>query len=259
MGLTIHHLQTCRDQGRPIVALTATEYTLAQILDRAGVDLVLVGDSLAMVSLGHPTTLPATVDEMLMHTQSVVRGVGRALVIADLPFGSYEASPQQAYTTAARFLKEAGAQGVKVEGGTPALAETVDFLVSRGIPVLGHLGLTPQSVHQLGGFKQQGRTPEQAEMLLESALRLQGAGAFALVLEHIPAALAQKITQEITIPTLGIGAGPNCSGQILVTHDLLGLTEKCPPFVTPLLDLKTTIQRAVERYGASVREPANKS
>ncbi|WP_218081966.1 3-methyl-2-oxobutanoate hydroxymethyltransferase [Anthocerotibacter panamensis] len=253
MALTIRHIQNCHDHGQPIVALTATEYTLAQILDRSGVDLLLVGDSLAMVALGHKTTLPVSVEEMLSYTRAVVRGAQRALVIADLPFGSYELSPEQAFGTASRFLREAGAQGVKVEGGSPAMAETVAFLVERGIPVLGHLGLTPQAVHQLGGFRQQAKTPEAAHQLEQTALRLQEAGAFALVLEHIPDEVAAHVTQKLAIATLGIGAGPHCSGQILVTHDLLGLTEHCPPFVKPVLDLKTMIHEAIVTFSQQVR------
>ncbi len=253
MSFSIRYFQTCRDQNRPFVALTATEYTLAKILDQAGVELLLVGDSLAMVALGYPTTLPVSVDEMLHHTRAVVRGVKRAAIITDLPFGSYELSPQQAFATATRFM-QAGAQGVKLEGGSPAMTQTVAFVVERGIPVLGHLGLTPQAVHQLGGFRQQAKTPEAAQELENAALRLQAAGAFAIVLEHIPAQVATHITQKLTIPTIGIGAGSHCSGQILVTHDLLGLTEKYPPFVQPVLDLKTVIQSAIEQFCRQVRE-----
>jgi len=252
MPLTIRHLQACRDQGRGLVALTATEYSLTRILDRAGVDLLLVGDSLAMVALGYTTTLPVTIAEMLHHTRAVVRAVERAVVIADLPFGSYGAGAVQAFETAVQFL-QAGAQGVKLEGGSPALVETVAFLVERGIPVLGHLGLTPQSVHQLGGFRRQANTPDTAQALELAAVALEQAGAFGVVLEHIPAEVADQVTRKLTIPTLGIGAGPHCSGQILVTHDLLGLSEKLPPFVQPKLDLKALIHQAVTEFSQDVR------
>ncbi len=252
MALTIRQIQTYRQERRRIIALTATDYSWARILDQSGVDLILVGDSLAMVALGHSTTLPVGVEAMLYHTQAVVRGVTRALVIADLPFGSYESSPEQAFTTAVPFL-QAGAKGIKLEGGSEAMAQAVAFLVGRGIPVLGHLGLTPQAVHQLGGYRQQARTPESADELLSQALRLQAAGAFGLVLEHIPALVAKEVTAKLTIPTIGIGAGPDTSGQILVTHDLLGLSEFCPPFVEPVLDLKNVIQKAIQDYGQKIR------
>jgi 3-methyl-2-oxobutanoate hydroxymethyltransferase len=254
MGLTIRHLQQSRDQGQVLLAATATDFTLAGILDQAGLDLLLVGDSLAMVSLGYQTTLPVTPEEMLMVTRAVVRGVQRAVVIADLPFGSYEANPLQAWTTAIPFIK-AGAQGVKVEGGYPTMLETITFLVTRGIPVLGHLGLTPQAVNQLGGFRQQAKTPETADHLLQQALAVEAAGAFALVLEHIPSAVAQAVTAKLTIPTLGIGAGPATSGQIYVTHDLLGLTAKQPPFSQPILPLRDMIHGALTQLRKDTSAP----
>ncbi|MBW4699981.1 MAG: 3-methyl-2-oxobutanoate hydroxymethyltransferase [Aphanocapsa lilacina HA4352-LM1] len=253
MGLSIHSLRKLKERAQPIVALTATEYAIAHVLDQAGVDLLLVGDSLSMVALGYTSTLPVTVDELLHHCRAVRRGVERALLVADLPFGSYEQSPQQAFSTATRFLKETGVQAVKLEGGYPRMVETVAFLTESGIPVLGHLGLTPQAVHQLGGYRVQGKTAQAAERLLDQALALAGAGAFAVVLEHIPHDLAGEMSGTLLIPTIGIGAGPHCDGQILVTHDLLGLTEKPPLFVKPYADLRALIAEAVGRYGADVR------
>lgn len=254
MANTIRSLQRLKQIGKPIVALTAWEYSTAQVLDRSGVDLLLVGDSLAMVALGYSTTLPVRVEELLFACQAVRRGVTQALLVADLPFGSYEQSPEQAFATASRFIKEAGAQAVKLEGGYPRMVKTVSFLVESGIPVLGHVGLTPQSVHQFGGFRVQGKTTAEAERILYEAQALELAGAFAIVLEHIPSALAADISRTLTIPTIGIGAGPDCDGQILVTHDLLGLSESPPPFAKPYIDLRSAIAQAVEQFATDVRE-----
>ncbi len=254
MANTIRSLQRLKQIGKPIVALTAWEYSTAQVLDRSGVDLLLVGDSLAMVALGYSTTLPVSVEELLFACQAVRRGVTQALLVADLPFGSYEQSPEQAFATASRFIKEAGAQAVKLEGGYPRMVKTVSFLVESGIPVLGHVGLTPQSVHQFGGFRVQGKTTAEAERILYEAQALELAGAFAIVLEHIPSALAADISRTLTIPTIGIGAGPDCDGQILVTHDLLGLSESPPPFAKPYIDLRSAITQAVEQFAQDVRE-----
>lgn len=253
MAVTIQQLLHWKQQGRPIVALTAWDYAFAQVLDQAGVDIVLVGDSLSMVALGYKTTLPVTLDEMLHHAKAVRKGVQQALVVCDLPFLSYQESLQQALHSAGRVLKEAQAQAVKVEGGYPAMAQTVSRLVQTGIPVMGHVGLTPQAVHQLGGYRKQGQSPETAERILSEAIALEQAGAFAIVLEHIPEELAMQITQKLTIPTIGIGAGPHCDGQVLVTADLLGLSERQPPFAKAYANLRQDITQAVQQFSSEVR------
>lgn len=251
MAVTPRTLARWKQEHRPIVALTATDYAFARILDRAGIDLLLVGDSLAMVALGHPTTLPLTLDAIIHHTQAVCRGVKRALVVVDLPFLSYQIDSAQAIASAGRILKETGAAAVKLEGGYPKLVETVTRLVEMGIPVMGHIGLTPQSIHQTG-YRQQGQTPEAEAKILAEAIALQDAGAFCLVLEHISADLARTVSQRLTIPTIGIGAGTACDGQILVTHDLLGLSEHQPPFAKIYTDLQTTIETAARQYATDV-------
>ncbi|MBR8837938.1 MAG: 3-methyl-2-oxobutanoate hydroxymethyltransferase [Stigonema ocellatum SAG 48.90 = DSM 106950] len=252
MPVTIQQLIQWKQQGRSIVALTAWDYAIAQILDAAGVDLILVGDSMSVV-LGYETTLPITLEEMLHHAKAVRRGVKRALMVVDLPFLTYQESPQQAIHSAGRALKETGAPAVKMEGGYPAMVETIARVVQAGIPVMGHVGLTPQSLHQLG-LRQQGKTEEaQARILLE-AIALEQAGAFSIVLEHIPADLALKITEKIRIPTIGIGAGSHCDGQVLVTSDILGLSEKQPPFAKVYTNLRETITKAVQDYAVQVRE-----
>ncbi|MDJ0597693.1 MAG: 3-methyl-2-oxobutanoate hydroxymethyltransferase [Crocosphaera sp.] len=253
MGLTAQQLITWKQQGRPIVALTAWDYGFAQLLDKAGVDLILVGDSLAMVALGHKTTLPITLDEMLHHASAVRRGVKRAFVVCDLPFLSYQESITQAIHTAGRVLKETGVQGVKLEGGHPVAIETVARLSDIGIPVMGHVGLTPQSVHRLG-YRQQGTTDAEAERILSEAIALSEAGAFAVVLEHIPANLARMITDKLPIPTIGIGAGSDCDGQVLVTADLLGLSEKQPPFAKSYVNLREIVTKAVNDFSQDVRD-----
>lgn len=254
MPVTIQQLMRFKQQGKSIVALTAWDYLFAQVLDQAGVDLVLVGDSLSMIALGHETTLPVTLDEILHHAKAVRRGIKQALFVVDLPFLSYQESLQQAIHSAGRALKEAGAQAVKLEGGYPAAAETVARLVQVGVPVLAHVGLTPQSVHQLGGYRKQGTSPEAGDRILAEAVALEQAGAFAIVLEHIPADLALRITQKLTIPTIGIGAGPHCDGQVLVTADLLGLSEWQPPFAKPYTDLRQAATEAIQTFAADVRE-----
>ncbi len=251
---TIQQLLRYKQQGKPIVSLTAWDYLLAQVLDQAGVDLILVGDSLAMVALGYETTLPVTLDEMIHHAKAVRRGVKKALLVVDLPFLSYQESSQQAMHSAGRVLKETGAEAVKLEGGYPAAAETVARLVQAGIPVLGHVGLTPQSVRQLGGYRKQGTSPESGEKILAEAIALEQAGAFGVVLEHIPTDLALRITQKLTIPTIGIGAGPHCDGQVLVTPDLLGLSEWQPPFAKAYLNLREAIAQAVQAFSTEVQE-----
>lgn len=252
MPVTTQQLIQWKQQGRSIVALTAWDYAIAQLLDAAGVDLILVGDSMAVI-LGYETTLPITLDEMIYHAKAVRRGVKRAFMLVDLPFLSYQESIPQAIHSAGRILKETGAQGVKLEGGYPEMVETVARLVKAGIPVMGHVGLTPQSVHQLG-LRQQGKTQETSERILQEAIALEQAGAFAMLLEHIPADLARDITQKLSIPTIGIGAGIYCDGQVLVTSDILGLSEKQPPFAKAYTNLRETITKAAQDYAAEVRE-----
>ncbi|MDY7012233.1 MAG: 3-methyl-2-oxobutanoate hydroxymethyltransferase [Cyanobacteriota bacterium] len=253
MSITTQQLILWKQQGRSIVALTAWDWAIATILDEAGVDLILVGDSLAMVALGHATTLPLTLEAAIHHAAAVRRGAKRALVVADLPFLTYQESPTQALRSAGRLLKEAGVQAVKLEGGYPAISQTVAQLSLAGIPVMGHVGLTPQSVHRLG-YKQQGKTEEDADRILNEAIALSEAGAFAIVLEHIPATLADRITAKLPIPTIGIGAGPHCDGQILVTADLLGLSPKQPPFAPAYADLRGVIAQTVQTFSADVRQ-----
>lgn len=246
-------LQKYKSEGRKIVALTAYDYSTAQILDRAGVDLILVGDSLAMVALGHRTTHAVTMEEMLHHTKAVTRGVQSSLVVADLPFMSYQVDVIQAITNAGRFVKEAQAQAVKLEGATKLNLEIVERLVGMGIPVMGHLGFTPQSVHGLGGTRVQGRTAEEGARLFHSAMALERAGVFSLVLEMVPSVVAKMITQRLTIPTIGIGAGNECDGQILVTDDLLGkYTDFKPRFVRRYASLAESCQEAIQNYAKDV-------
>ncbi len=251
--INIQKLKQWKQQGRKIVVLTAWDFAIAQLLDAAGVDIILVGDSLGMVTLGYETTLPLTLEEMIHHTKAVRRGVKRALVVCDLPFLSYQESSQQAIHSAGRVLKETGAQAVKLEGGYPAAAETVARLTAIGIPVMGHVGLTPQSVHLLG-YRQQGKTNDDADRIFAEAIALGEAGAFAIVLEHIPSDLARRITQKLTIPTIGIGAGGHCDGQVLVTADLLGLSEKLPPFAKSYVNLRQEITQAVKEFSYEVQE-----
>ncbi len=251
--VTIPNLLEWKKSQRKITALTAYDFLTARALDRAGVDLVLVGDSLAMVALGHDTTLPVTLDEMLHHTRAVGRALDRALLIGDMPFMSYQASVEQALENAGRFLKEAGAQAVKLEGGAQVEAQ-VRAITGAGIPVMGHLGLTPQSVHQLGGYKVQGKNYLDARRIKADALRLQKAGAFSLVLEAIPADLAEDITKELDIPTIGIGAGSHCDGQILVTQDMLGMNpDFVPKFVKQYADLGNEMEQGLKQYVAEVQ------
>ncbi|NJM67922.1 MAG: 3-methyl-2-oxobutanoate hydroxymethyltransferase, partial [Acaryochloris sp. RU_4_1] len=225
----------------------------ATILDQAGVDVLLVGDSLAMVALGYTTTLSLTLDEMLYHAQAVRRGVKHALLVCDLPFLSYQESPQQALRNAGKLLQAAEVAAVKLEGGYPDMVITVRYLVERGIPVMGHVGLTPQSLHQLSGYHRQGTSKPEADRILQEAKALEEAGAFAIVLEHIPATLAATITHALSIPTIGIGAGSHCDGQVLVTADVLGLSDWQPPFAKPYIDLRQSIQEAVQQFCEDVR------
>jgi 3-methyl-2-oxobutanoate hydroxymethyltransferase len=248
--------QTFRDKKarhEPITMLTAYDYGTAAAIDRAGIDSILVGDSLGMVVLGYETTLPVTMDDMLHHCRAVARGAHRALLIGDMPFMSYQASTADAVRNAGRFLQEAGMDAVKLEGGHER-AEAVAAIVSAGIPVVGHLGLTPQSVHQLGGFRAQGRSPDAALRLLADAQELQDAGCFALVLESIPSRLGALVTQKLDIPTIGIGAGPDCDGQVLVTHDLLGMFDRFTPrFVKQYAQFHQLMQQAFTAYGEDVQ------
>jgi 3-methyl-2-oxobutanoate hydroxymethyltransferase len=252
MAVTIQQLIQFKQQGRSIVALTAWDYITAQILDNAGVDLILVGDSMSVV-LGYQTTLPITLDEMLYHAKAVRRGVKRALMVVDLPFLTYQESIQQAMHSAGLALKEAGAQAVKLEGGYPAMVDTISRLVQAGIPVMGHVGLTPQSVNQIG-LRQQGKSDDDAERILQEATALEQAGVFSIVLEHIPNNLAVAITSKLNIPTIGIGAGVHCDGQVLVTSDLLGLSERQPPFAKVYTNLRDKITIAVQEFSDEVRE-----
>lgn len=242
--------------------LTAYDYTTARLLDDAGFPLVLVGDSVAQTMLGYPNTLPVTVEQMLHHTAAVARGASHALVVADMPFMSYQVSMEQALTNAGRFIKEAGAGAVKLEGGA-FRADTVRALVQNGIPVLGHIGLTPQSLRQVGGYKVQGRAQNDADRLLADAHALQDAGAFALVIECVPRDLGQSLTEAVTLPTIGIGAGAGCDGQILVAHDILGLSgARVPTFVKRYAELGEAMQQAFLAYKSDVeagRFPADEN
>ena len=246
----------------PLAAVTAYDYTLARIGESGGADILLVGDSLGMVVQGEATTLPVTLAQMVYHTACVHRGRERALIVADLPFRSYKASPEQALDSAARLMAEGGAEMVKLEGGGP-MRETVAFLVERGIPVMGHLGLTPQSVHQLGGYRVQGRAPDHAEALVRDARALAEAGVGALVLEAVPASVAERVTAELTVPVIGIGAGAGCDGQVLVMHDILGLSgDAAPRFAKRYMDGAADTGAAVAAFCREVRsgvfpEPQN--
>jgi 3-methyl-2-oxobutanoate hydroxymethyltransferase len=239
-------------QNKKITCLTAYDYPTARLVDEAGVDVVLVGDSLAMVMLGHDSTLPLTLDEALHHTKAVRRGVARALVVADMPYGSYHGDISESLRNAMRFVKEAGAEAVKIEGGERRL-ELIARLTEAEIPVMGHIGLTPQSVNALGGYRVQGKTPNAAEQVLRDARAVEAAGAFSIVLEAIPRELAAEITKAVRIPTIGIGAGPDCDGQVLVLHDLLGLTFQNPPkFARRYANVGEAISKAVREYCADV-------
>ncbi|MBI3972610.1 MAG: 3-methyl-2-oxobutanoate hydroxymethyltransferase [Chloroflexi bacterium] len=253
--VTAASLRRMKAQGERITMLTAYDYRSARLFDAAGVDVLLVGDSLGMVVLGYDSTIPVTVDDILHHTRAVVRGTQRALVVADLPFMSYTISREQALTNAARLIQDGGAQVVKLEGGR-AVAPTVAALVESGMPVMGHIGLTPQAIHRFGGYRVQGRTKTAAQRLVDEAHALEDAGACALVLELIPAPLAARITASLKIPTIGIGAGPHCDGQVQVMHDMLGLQlpdEFIPKHAKQYAGLGEVILGAVLRYGDEVR------
>jgi 3-methyl-2-oxobutanoate hydroxymethyltransferase len=252
--VTTKTVQEMKDAGVPIAALTAYDYTSAQLLDQAGVDVLLVGDSASNVIAGHETTLPMTLDQMIYHAQCVVRGIERALVVVDLPFGSFQGDAKDALNSAIRVMKETGAHAVKLEGGTP-VTESVERMVTAGIPVMGHLGLTPQSIYEYGTYQVRARDPEEAEQLRADAKRLEEAGCFALVLEKIPADLAEEVTDSLSIPTIGIGAGDRTDGQVLVSHDALGLsTDFNPRFVRRYARLDETITEAIGEYVSDVRD-----
>ena len=250
-NVTVPWIATATARNERVVMMTAYDYPQARTADAAGVDIVLVGDSLAMVVLGHPDTLSVTVDEMLHHVRAVRRGVKRALLVADMPYGSFHRSAGQAIDNAIRFVKEGGAQGVKIEGARP---ETVAALVEAEVPVMAHLGLTPQSVHRLGGFKVQGKDEAARRFILDAAREMEAAGAFSLVLECVPSDLAAEVTERLTIPTIGIGAGPSCGGQVLVYHDMLGMEEKIPPrFVRRYAEQGREAREAIARFADDVR------
>jgi 3-methyl-2-oxobutanoate hydroxymethyltransferase len=251
--LTVRQLLQYKQQQKKIVALTAWDYPIALLLDRAGVDLILVGDSLAMVALGHESTLPLSLDAMIHHAQAVKRGVEKAFLVVDMPFLTYQQSISVAIQSAGRILQETGAAAVKLEGGHAEAVATVARLVQIGIPVMGHVGLTPQSAKQLG-FRQQGKTLIDRQRILAEAVALEEAGAFSIVLEHIPADLAKEISEKLMIPTIGIGAGPDCDGQVLVTADLLGMTDRRPPFAKAYVDLQEIITSAVQAYQQEVQQ-----
>jgi len=252
--VTIHTLRQMKERGERIAMLTAYDATMARLLDEAGADVLLVGDSLGMVIQGHDTTLPVTLDEIAYHTRAVIRGARRAHVVGDMPFMSYQASIEQGITNAGKLMKEGGCHSIKLEGGA-VHAELVRRLVSAGIPVMGHIGLTPQSYHQLGGFKVQGRDPGGRDRLLEDARVLEEAGVYSIVLEAIPADIARDITASVSVPTIGIGAGTGCDGQVLVSYDMLGMDETFKPrFVRRYATLGQTIKDAVGRYVSDVRD-----
>ncbi len=253
MRVTINQIKEMKSKKEKIVMLTAYDYSTAKLVDEAGIPLILVGDSLGMVLLGYESTIPVTMDDMLHHTKAVVRGTKQALVIGDMPFMTYHISISDALRNAARFIQEGGAQAVKLEGGV-TVAETVKRIVECGIPVMGHIGLTPQSIHQLGGYKVRGKTLEVARQLVKDAEALEQSGAFAVVLELVPAPLSRLITQKLSIPTIGIGAGPDCDGQVQVISDLLGLfSDFVPRHAKQYARLAGLIRNALADYIAEVK------
>lgn len=252
--VTTHRLVQMKQKGERITALTCYDHGFARTLNEATVDVLLVGDSLGMVMLGYENTLPVTVDEVLHHVKAVKRGNSRALLVADMPYLSYEIDAKEAVRNAGRLIKEGGAEAVKLEGGIE-VAPVIKELVKTNIPVMGHLGLTPQAIHRFGGYRVQGRRPQDADKMLTDAKVLEGAGVFAIVLEAIPSALAREITRKVSVPTIGIGAGPHTDGQILVLHDMLGLTgESVPKFVKRYASLRQDCLRAVQAYCKEVRD-----
>lgn len=253
--ITVPEILKMKAEGRKIPVLTAYDFQTARILDEAGIPLLLVGDSCGMVEAGYETTLPVTLEEMIYHCRAVARGRASALVVADMPFASYQVSRKEAKRNACRLVKEGGAEAVKLEGGV-RMAETIRAIAEMDVPVMGHIGLTPQSVHRMGGYKVQGRSKTEAEALLEDARSIEEAGAFSIVLEGIPAPLAKEITASLSIPTIGIGAGPDCDGQVLVVNDMLGLIfgNRVPKFVKKYADLNRIISLAVGEFIKDVEE-----
>ena len=253
MRITINDIKEMKSKKEKIVMLTAYDYSTAKLLDEAGVPLILVGDSLGMVILGYDSTIPVTMEDMIHHTKAVTRGTKNALVVGDMPFMTYHTSTTDAMRNAARFIQEAGAQAVKMEGGE-IVAEKVKRIVDCGIPVMGHIGLTPQFIHQLGGYKLQGKTPEAAQRLLNDAYALEQAGAFAIVLELVPAQLSKLITHSVTVPTIGIGAGIDCDGQVQVISDILGLfTDFIPKHARQYAKLADIMKAAIANYSSEVK------
>lgn len=252
--VTTHALQEMKRQGEKISMLTAYDYTMALLVDRAGVDVVLVGDSASNVMAGHETTLPITLDHMIYHASSVVRGVDRALVVVDMPFGTYQGNSKEALSSAVRIMKESGGHAVKLEGGQEII-DSIERILRAGIPVMGHLGLTPQSIYKFGTYTVRAKEEAEAEKLLEDALALEKAGCFALVLEKIPASLAKKVSDALAIPVIGIGAGQGVDGQVLVLHDMLGMNHNFNPrFLRRYANLDTVIHDAVSHYVSDVKE-----
>ncbi|NNM94070.1 MAG: 3-methyl-2-oxobutanoate hydroxymethyltransferase [Bacteroidia bacterium] len=251
--VTTHVLQEMKERGEKIAMLTAYDFSLARILDHAGIDVILVGDSASNVMAGHETTLPITLDQMIYHASSVLRAVERALVVVDLPFGTYQGNSKEALNSAIRIMKESGAHSVKLEGGKE-VEESVRRIISAGIPVMGHLGLTPQSIYKFGTYVVRAREKAEAEKLISDAMLLQNAGCFAIVLEKIPAKLAEQVTKQLSIPTIGIGAGNKVDGQVLVLHDMLGITyEFSPRFLRRYMNLYNEMKSAVTNYISDVK------
>jgi len=251
--ITTNTLQTMKQDGEKIAMLTAYDYSLARLVDGAGVDVILVGDSASNVMAGNETTIPITLDQMIYHASGVVKGAQRALVIVDLPFGTYQGDSKAALESSIRIMKESGAHAVKLEGGAE-VGESVERILTAGIPVMGHLGLTPQSIYKFGTYTVRAREKAEAQKLLADAKHLEQAGCFAIVLEKIPATLAKQVSAAISVPTIGIGAGPDCDGQVLVLHDMLGITQDFSPrFLRRYLDLEKDIQSAIAQYVGDVR------
>ncbi|MDF9795900.1 3-methyl-2-oxobutanoate hydroxymethyltransferase [Catalinimonas alkaloidigena] len=252
--VTTHQLQMMKNRGEKIAMLTAYDYSMARVLDQAGIDVILVGDSASNVMAGHETTLPITLDQMIYHASSVVRGIQRAFILVDIPFGSYQGNSSEALRSAIRIMKESGAHGVKVEGGEE-IQQSVERIVKAGVPVMGHLGLTPQSIYQFGTYTVRAKEKAEAEKLMKDAKILEESGCFGLVLEKVPADLAREVSQHITIPTIGIGAGSGTDGQVLVVHDMLGITKDFQPrFLRRYADLNTIMESAVKNYIKDVKD-----
>ena len=252
--ITTHTLQKMKSAGEKISMITAYDFSFAKIFDAAGIDIILVGDSASNVMAGHETTLPITLDQMIYHASSVVRGIDRCLVVVDLPFGSYQGNSKEALNSTIRIMKETGAHSIKLEGGEEVL-ESIKRILSAGVPVMGHLGLTPQSIYKFGTYSVRAKEEAEAEKLKKDALLLQEAGCFAIVLEKIPASLAKEVSENVHIPTIGIGAGKHCDGQVLVMHDMLGInTEFKPRFLRQYLNLHETITKATQQYISDVKK-----